>query len=163
MLHGCHKGNTDPYGKGAALTLPPGDIFLEEKYLFPACAPAPPNALSLGVYQMDARGFSAHMVVALGPVDKNLQPVEANFHITVRGFHLLLSVNAYIDFIQTLFGQGDRIAVAEDGIGALIVLVLIGRGHIHQPQLVPKAFGGNHQIGNFHGNYPFFTAQMRYP
>ena len=37
MLHGCHKGNTNPYGKRAALALPPGDIFLEEKYLFPVC------------------------------------------------------------------------------------------------------------------------------
>ena len=90
------------------------------------------------------------MVVALGPVNKHFQPIKAHFHIAIRGLCLLLSVNAYIDFIQALFGQGNRVAIAEDGIGALTILVLVGWGHIHQPQLVPKALGGNDQISQLH-------------
>lgn len=125
MLHGCHKGNTNPYGKRAALTLPPGDIFLEEKYLFPVCAPAPPNGSGLRIHDMDSGCLCPHMVVALGPVNKHFQVVEAHFHIAVRGLCLLLSVNAYIDFIKALFGQRDRVAIAEDGIGALAILVLV--------------------------------------
>lgn len=112
---------------------------------------------------MNTRGLGSHTIVTLGPVDEHFKVVEAYFHITVRGLCLLLSVNAYIDFIQALFRQGNRVAVAEDGIGTLTILVLVRRGHIHQPQLVPKALRGDNQIGNFYGNNPFFTAQMRYP
>ena len=82
------------------------------------------------------------MVVTLGPVNKHFQPIKAHFHIAIRGLCLLLSVNAYIDFIQALFGQGNRVAIAEDGIGTLTILVLVGRRDIHQPQLVPKALRG---------------------
>ena len=99
---------------------------------------------------MDTGGLCAHMVVALGPKDKHFQPIKAHFRIAIRGLCLLLSVNAYIDFIQALFGQGNRVAIAEDGIGALNILVLVGRRDIHQPQPVPKALGGNDQISQLH-------------
>ena len=56
---------------------------------------------------MDTGGLCAHMVVALGPIDEHFQVVEAHLHIAVRGIHLLLAVNTYIDFIQALFGQGN--------------------------------------------------------
>ena len=70
------------------------------------------------------------MVVTLRPVNKHFQPIKAHFHIAIRGLCLLLSVNAYIDFIQALFGQGNRVAIAEDGIGTLTILVLVGRRDI---------------------------------
>ena len=44
------------------------------------------------------------MVVTLRPVNKHFQPIKAHFHIAIRGLCLLLSVNAYIDFMQALFG-----------------------------------------------------------
>ena len=73
---------------------------------------------------MDTGGLCAHMIFALRPVDKHFQPIKAHLHIAVRGLCLLLSVNAYIDFIQALFGQGNRVAIAEDSIGALTILAL---------------------------------------
>ena len=97
------------------------------------------------------------MVFALRPVDKYVQSIKAHFHIAIRGLCLLLSVNAYIDFIQTLFGQGNRIAIAEDGIGTLIVLILVGRGHIYQPQLIAKALRGNDQIGQLEHFFNFLS------
>ena len=82
---------------------------------------------------MDTRGFSAHMIIALGPIDEHFQIVEAHFHIAVRGVHLLLSVNAYIDFIQPMLRHGDGVAVAENGISTPIVLVLVSRGYCLKP------------------------------
>ena len=81
------------------------------------------------------------MVFALRPVDKHFQLIKAHFHIAVRGLCLLLSVNAYIDFIQTLFGQGNRVAIAEDGIGTLIVLIprLLGET-IKSVSFIAKSF-----------------------
>ena len=140
------------------LTLPPGDTSLNGNCLIPVCPVSTANALSLGIYQMDTRGFSAHMIIALGPIDEHFQIVEAHFHITVRGVHLLLSVNAYIDFIQPMLRHGDGLAVAENGISTPIVLVLVSRGYIHQPQLITKALRGNNQIGKFHGNILSYSA-----
>ena len=65
---------------------------------------------------MNTRGLGTHLGLALAPIDKHLQVVETNFGIAVRGVHELIPVNAYIDFLQALFRQGHRIAVAEDGI-----------------------------------------------
>ena len=65
------------------------------------------------------------MVVSLGPVDEHFQVVEAYFLIAVRGLCLLLSIDAYIDFIQLMLRQGNRVAVAQNGIAALALLVFV--------------------------------------
>lgn len=43
-------------------------------------------------------------------------------------------------------------------ISTPIVLVLVSRGHIHQPQLITKALRGNNQIGKFHDNILSYSA-----
>ena len=72
MLHGCHKGNTNPYGNRAALPLPPGDMSLDGPCLFPGYAAAPPAASSFGINQVDTLGFSTHAVVTPEPMDRHL-------------------------------------------------------------------------------------------
>ena len=99
---------------------------------------------------MNTRSPGPHLGLALAPIDEYLQVVKTNIRIAVRGFHALIPVNADIDFVQALFRQGDGIAVAEDGIRPLVVLVLVCRRHIHQPQLIPQAPGVDDQISNFH-------------
>ena len=99
---------------------------------------------------MDTCGCRAHMVIAFRPVEEHFEVIEAHFHIAVRCVHALLTVNFDGDLLQALFGQGNRLAIAEDGIGTLIVLILVGRGHIYQPQLIAKTLRGNDQISQLH-------------
>ena len=54
---------------------------------------------------MNTRGLGPHLGLALAPIDKDLQAVKPNFHISVRAVHELVTVNAYIDFLQALSGK----------------------------------------------------------
>lgn len=92
---------------------------------------------------MDTRGPGPHLGLPLAPIDEYLQAVKAHLRIAVRGVHAFIPVNPHIDFVQALFRHSDGIAVAEDGISFAVFTILIGRGHLHQPQLAPKAPGVN--------------------
>src|SRR5699024_377269 len=73
--------------------------------------------------------------------------------IAVRGIHTLFTVDADMNFVQALVRQGHGIAVAEDGICPPVVLVLIGRGYLHQPQLASQALRVNDKVSDFHSNF----------
>lgn len=59
LLHICHKGNTNPYGKRAALTLPPGIFFLRKNI----CSPSAPQRRPMG----QGFGFTIWIPVAFAP------------------------------------------------------------------------------------------------
>ena len=127
-----------------------GTLSLREIVLSPSAPPAPPNASGLGVHQMDARGLGSHLGLALAPIDEHLQIVEAHLHIAVWGLHELLAVDSHVNFIQALFRHGDGITVAQNGIRPAVVLLLVGRGNIHKPQIVTNSTGDDHQVSKFH-------------
>ena len=99
---------------------------------------------------MDTRGPGPHLGLPLAPIDEYLQAVKAHLRIAVRGVHAFIPVNPHIDFVQALFRHSDGIAVAEDGISFAVFTILLGRGHLHQPQLAPKAPGVNDKVGDLH-------------
>ena len=84
------------------------------------------SGISIAVCEIDAGSSGTHLGLTLAPINEYLKTIEDNLHIAVGCIHELLTVNADIDLLQTLFRQGNRIAIAKDRVRTGIILVLIG-------------------------------------
>ena len=137
----------------AALALPPGDISLDGKYLFPVCcALAAWLRPSIFPDGRNASGLCGELDMPLRLISGHLKVGKLDLNKAFRLFHELLTVNADTDFLKAVCRQRNDIAIAGHGIRALAIFILIRRCNIHQQLLCPQRGGVDPKITNIqHG------------